>query len=151
MPIESDALAGLVGTELGPSDWLEIRQERIDEFADVTEDHQFIHVDPVAAARTPFSSTIAHGFLTLSLLTRLVGPLRPSLPGTVMGLNYGLERVRFLTPVKVGSHIRGRAAVRAVTERAPGRWVITYAVTIDIEGEERPALVADWLTMTVVE
>ena len=142
-------LAELVGTELGVSDWLTIDQERIDQFADTTIDHQFIHVDPDIAAQTPFGSTIAHGFLTLSLMTHLTSGLMPAPDNAVMGLNYGLNKVRFLTPVKVGSRIRARASVADVTERNPGRILITYDVVIEIEGEERPAVVAQWLGMVV--
>ncbi len=144
-------LPGMVGRDLGPSDWLEIDQGRIDRFAEVTFDHQFIHVDPELAAQTPFGTTIAHGFLTLSLITRMCAAFMLMPEGTVMGINYGLDKVRFLTPVKVGSRVRARATVRDVTERSPGQWLVKYEVVVEIEGEAKPALVAEWLGVSVVQ
>ncbi len=140
-----------VGRDLGPSEWLDVDQNRIDTFADVTGDHQFIHVDPEAAARTPFGSTIAHGFLSLSLLTRMCAEFTLIPESLVMGLNYGLDRVRFLTPVKVGSRVRAKATVGDIALRSPGRWLARYEVTVEIEGEDRPALVAQWLVMWIVQ
>jgi acyl dehydratase len=142
-------LAAMVGSELPPSPWLAIDQPRIDAFAEVTEDHQFIHVDPARAAQTPFGSTIAHGFLTLSLLTPLLEDAMPLVEGAAMTINYGFDRVRFIAPVKVGSRIRARATIAEVTERTPGQHLVRYDVTVDIEGEERPALRAEWLAMTI--
>jgi len=138
------------GRDLGTSDWLEIDQERIDTFADVTDDHQFIHVDPEAAAQTPFGSTIAHGFLTLSLVIPMYYPLAVYPENMVMGLNYGLNRVRFLAPVKVGSRIRLHAAIAEVTERSPGSFLVTHDVSVEIESGDKPALVGQLLTLAVV-
>jgi acyl dehydratase len=143
-----DELQTLVGQELGVGPWLEVTQERINAFADVTEDHQFIHVDPERAAKTPFGTTVAHGFLTLSLLPALGGDregikvdLHPK-----MVVNYGLNRVRFVSPVKVGSKIRLRTTLQAVDEVSPGIYQLTNLQTIEIEGGERPALVAESLS-----
>jgi acyl dehydratase len=140
------------GKEEGAGDWMEVTQERINRFADVTEDHQFIHVDPEAAKATPFGTTIAHGFLTLSLLTHLDMSVPKGDPGRyqgmVMGVNYGFEKVRFVSPVKVGSRIRARS-VLAKVERKNNAIQTTRTMTVEIEGEERPAMVADWITRIV--
>jgi len=138
------------GKEEGTGEWMEVTQERIDRFADVTEDHQFIHVDPQAAAATPFGTTIAHGFLTLSMLTHLdASTPRPRdlsrYEGMVMGLNYGFDRVRFPSPVKVNSRIRVHSLLAKV-ELKGNAVQTTRRMTVQIEGEEKPALVADWLT-----
>ena len=137
------------GAELGPSGWIVVDQERIDAFADATLDHQFIHVDNARAADTPFGGTIAHGYLTLSLLPHLTGEILPMPAGTVMAVNYGLDRLRFLAPVKAGSEVRARATVAEVAERAPGQMLIKTEVTVDIKGEDKPALVAETLTMAI--
>jgi acyl dehydratase len=145
---DADQLAAAVGEELGTSDWLEIDQERINAFADVTEDHQFIHVDPERAAKTPFGTTIAHGFLTLSLIPAL-GKGRDGVKinlNSKMAVNYGLNRVRFITPVKVGSRVRMRTTLQAVDEVSPGIIQLTQTQTVEIDGGERPALVAESLT-----
>lgn len=147
MTVTVDELQAMAGEELGVSDWLLIDQERIDAFADATLDHQFIHVDPEAAARTPFGCTIAHGFLTLSLIVPLM--TLPTPEGTVMGINYGLDKVRFLEPVKVGSRVRTRSVVREVTARGDGRWLVKTDVMMEIEGSDKPAMVAEALTMFV--
>ena len=150
--IPADALQDHIGQEVGITDWLTIEQERIDQFADATDDHQYIHVDADRAAQTPFGGTIAHGFLTLSLLSALSsrsGGLK--LENTVMGINYGLDRVRFVNPVRSGQRIRARFNLSFADEKQPGRYLTRYAVTVEIEGEEKPALVADWLGMTVVD
>ena len=147
--IPAAELPDYVGTHLGFSDWLLVDQERVDAFADVTLDHQFIHVDPEAAARTPFGGTIAHGFLTLSLLVHLTSGLAIAPEGTVMSINYGFEKVRFLAPVRVGKRIRAGVEVKDITEKSPGRYLTTYGVTVEIEGEDKPALIADWLGMAV--
>jgi acyl dehydratase len=133
------------GQELGPSRWLDVTQERIDAFAEATEDRQFIHTDPAAAARTPFGGTIAHGFLTLSLLSRMAaeGMLIPD--GVKMAVNYGFDRVRFLAPVKSGKRVRGRFTLDSIEEKAPGQWLLRHIVTVEIEGEDKPALTAAWL------
>lgn len=143
-------LPGMVGQEIGVSDWLNVGQDRINTFADVTEDHQFIHVDKEKAAMTPFGGTIAHGFLTLSLLSKFAEQTGIVLEGAQMGLNYGFEKVRFLSPVPSGSNVRGRFALKAVDEKKPGQFLITYGVSVEIEGSDKPALIADWLGMQIV-
>ena len=146
MPIATlDEIRGRVGGEVGVSSWLTIDQARIEAFADATEDRQFIHVDPEAAAQTPFGGTIAHGFLTLSLLSRMAaeGMLVPD--GVKMAVNYGFDRVRFLAPVKAGKRVRGRFTLDSVEEKAPGQWLLRHIVTVEIEGEDKPALTAAWL------
>ncbi len=124
-----------------------IDQARIDRFADVTEDHQFIHVDPEAAKASPFGTTVAHGFLTLSMLSRLAAETILILDGVKMGVNYGFEKVRFVTPVKSGKRIRGRFSLMSADQKIPGQWSLKYAAKVEIEGETKPALVAEWLTM----
>ena len=143
--------AELTGTELRPSPWLEITQSRIDQFAEATNDHQFIHTDPERARQTTFGSTIAHGFLTLSLLSDLLGACWPVPEGLVMGLNYGSDKVRYLAPVKCGQRIRARGIITDVDEKRPGQWLVKTKVTIDIEGESAPALIAEILSMFVIE
>ncbi len=150
--IPADALQDHIGQEVGVTDWMTIEQERIDQFADATDDHQYIHVDTERASQTPFGGTIAHGFLTLSLLSALSsrgGGLK--LENTIMGINYGLDRVRFVHPVRSGQRVRGRFRLSSAEEKSPGRHLARYAVTVEIEGEEKPALVADWLGMTIVQ
>ena len=140
-----DEIRQRVGSEVGVSDWIMVDQPAIDAFADVTQDHQFIHVDPDAAARTPFGGTIAHGFLTLSLLSRMAADamLRPE--GIRMGVNYGFEKVRFLAPVRSGKRVRGRFHLAAFDEKRPGQYQFLHNVTVEIEGEDKPALIADWI------
>jgi acyl dehydratase len=149
--IKADELKTLIGQESNPSSWLEITQERIDRFADATNDHQFIHVDPEKAAKTPFGATIAHGFLTLSLLPALTAEISPDVEGRVMGINYGLDRLRFVQPVKAGSRVRARQELLKAVERKPGHWMIKSRVTMDIEGEEKPAMIADTISIIVVK
>jgi acyl dehydratase len=146
MPIASiDEIRGKVGQEIGVSEWILVDQARIDTFADVTEDPQFIHIDPARAAQTPFGGTIAHGFLTLSLVSRMAADamLRPD--GIKMGVNYGFEKVRFIAPVRSGKRVRGRFTLAAFDEKRPGQYQFTHNVTVEIEGEDKPALVADWI------
>jgi acyl dehydratase len=143
-------LPGLIGTELEPSPWLTITQERVNQFADATNDHQFIHIDPQKAAQTPFGGPIAHGFLSLSLLSYLNEQTAIVPENTVMAINYGSDKVRYLAPVRVGKRIRSRQTVLDVTEKKPGQWLFKYAVTVEIEGEETPALVAEILSMMIV-
>lgn len=143
-------LEGMIGDELGVSDWVTLDQDRIDGFADVTEDHQFIHVDQERAAKTPFGGTIAHGFLTLSMLAKFAEQSGLALEGGKIGVNYGFDKVRFLAPVPSGSKIRGRFRLKAAEEKKPGQFLITYGVSIEIEGSENPALVADWLAMQII-
>lgn len=135
------------GSALGTSDWILVDQDRIDRFADVTGDHQFIHVDPELAAQTPFGTTIAHGYLTLSLLSRMAYDVLPGIEGTRMGVNYGLNSVRFLAPVKSGRRVRGHFTMADVVERAPGVIQTTTSVSVEIEGEDKPALAAEWVTL----
>lgn len=151
MPIASiEDIQSKVGSEIGVSDWILVDQARIDAFAEVTEDPQFIHIDPVAAAETPFGGTVAHGFLTLSLLSRMAADamLRPD--GVKMGVNYGFERVRFMAPVRSGKRVRGRFTLARFEEKKPGQWQFVHNVTVEIEGEEKPALVADWIGLIFV-
>ena len=142
-----------IGTDEGAGEWMTITQERINAFADATDDHQFIHVDPEACAQmSPWGVPIAHGFLTLSLLTPLSGSLKQDpklLEGVVMGVNYGFEKVRFINPVKVDSNIRASSVVSAVELKDPNTLQVTRTVTVEIEGETKPALVADWITRIV--
>ncbi|MGA1179145.1 MAG: MaoC family dehydratase [Marivivens sp.] len=138
-----------LGADLGTSGWLLIDQAKIDAFADCTLDHQFIHVDPVKAAQTPFGGTIAHGFLSLSLLTHFAGTVGCGFENAVMGINYGFDRVRFLTPVKANSRIRARARLLDVQEKSPGEFLIKQEVSLEIENEPKPALIAEWLTMAI--
>ena len=134
-----------VGEEVGVSDWIMIDQARIDAFAEATEDRQFIHVDAAAAAKTPFGGTIAHGFLTLSLLSRMAADAMLVPDGVKMAVNYGLDRVRFLAPVKSGKRVRGRFTLDSLEEKAPGQWLFRHIVTVEIENEGKPALNAVWL------
>ena len=146
-----DALRALEGKEIGVSDWLAIGQYQIDAFADLCGDHQFIHVDPVRAMETPFGGTIAHGFHTLSLLTFLAQGVRPRIESTRHSVNYGFDRIRFVAPVHSGSRIRARFRLAQLEERVPGEITQHYAVTVEIEGEERPALLAQWITRSYLE
>jgi acyl dehydratase len=137
-------LKSRVGEHLGTSDWFEVGQGRIDAFADCTEDHQFIHVDPELAKATPFGGTIAHGFLTLAMLAPLLGNCVPP-PAVKLSVNYGFNKVRFLAPVRSGKRIRGHFQLLALEEKRPGQWQQTVAATIEIEGEDKPALTAEWI------
>ena len=148
--MNKDNVRSLIGSELGVSGWIRIEQARIDAFADTTEDHQFIHVDPGRAAQTPFGGTIAHGFLTLSLLPRLMADIGGGMEDAVMGLNYGFDKIRFLAPVKVNSRVRARAKLLDAQEKAPKQFLIKQEITVEIENESKPALVGEWLTMVMV-
>lgn len=151
MPAASlDEIRAKIGSEVGLSDWILVDQARIDAFAEATEDRQFIHVDPDAAARTPFGGTVAHGFLTLSLLSRMAADamLLPQATGLVV--NYGLDRVRFLAPVPAGVRVRGRFTLDSVEEKAPGQILMRHTVTVEIEGEDKPALTAEWLGLMLI-
>ena len=144
-------IAAKVGEEIGTSDWVEITQDRINKFAEATDDHQFIHVNEEAAKMTPFGGTIAHGFLTLSMipyLTQQSDVPRPD--GIKMAVNYGGNKTRFLNPVKSGKRIRGRWKLLGMEEKRPGQWQQTVEITIEIEGEEKPALICEWMTMFFV-
>jgi acyl dehydratase len=150
MPFASlDDIRAQIGDEIGVSSWLLVDQERIDAFADATEDRQFIHVDPATAAQTPFGGTIAHGFLTLSLLSRMAAETMLVPNGVKMALNYGFDRVRFLAPVKSGKRVRGRFSLDSVDEKAAGQWLMRHNVTVEIEGEDKPALTAVWLGLII--
>jgi acyl dehydratase len=143
-------LQSLIGQEVGVSRWIEIDQARIDAFAKITEDEQFIHVDPEAARATPFGGTIAHGFLTLSLASAMSYDAVKPLEGVVMGVNYGFDKLRFLAPVPAGSKVRGRFRLLSAEDKGGGRWLLKHELTIEIEGSEKPALIAEWLGMQVV-
>jgi acyl dehydratase len=145
-----DEIRQRIGEEVGISDWIIVDQARIDAFADATEDHQFIHVDPAAAARTPFGGTIAHGYLTLSLLSRMAADAMLIPAGAKMIVNYGFDRVRFLAPVRSGKRMRGRFTLDSVEEKGPGQVLMHHTVTVEIEGEDKPALTAVWLTLAFV-
>lgn len=138
------------GETLGTSPWMPIDQQRVDRFADVTEDHQFVHVDPERAAATPFGGTIAHGLLTLSLIVHLCLDFVPKIEGTKLLVNYGFDKVRFSAPVRVGKRIRATAVLADVVERKPGQVVLKLDVKIEVEGEAKPALTAEWLSLHVI-
>ncbi len=140
-------LANHVGQEVGVSEWHEIQQQQISDFAEVTKDFQYIHTDPVRAANSPFGGTIAHGFLVLSLLSAMFEEALGALDGTTMSMNYGLDGLRFLTPVKNGAQIGARFTLKSVTERQPGQWRATFDTTVEIKGQEKPALVAQWVIL----
>ena len=151
MPVaELEKIRSHIGEEIGVSGWIAVDQGRIDAFADATEDRQFIHVDPEAAAASPFGGTIAHGFLTLSLLSRLASEVMLIPPETRMVVNYGIDRLRFLAPVRSGKRIRARFALDSVEEKAAGQLLMRHQVTVEIEDEDRPALVAEWLGLVLI-
>ncbi|WP_395946019.1 MaoC family dehydratase [Brevundimonas sp.] len=143
-------LQGLIGQEVGVSRWFEVDQARIDAFADCTEDRQFIHVDPEAARATPFGGTIAHGFLTLSLASAMSYDAVSPLEGVAMGVNYGFDKLRFLAPVPAGSRVRGRFRLLSAEDRGGGRWLLKHELTVEIEGGDKPALIAEWLGMQML-
>ena len=149
MPHPSE-LQSLIGTEVGVSKWFEITQARIDAFAEATEDWQFIHVDPEAAKATPFGGTIAHGFLTMSLASAMSYDAVKPLEGVAMGVNYGFDKLRFLAPVPAGSKVRGRFRLLSAEDKGGGRWLIKHELTVEIEGGDKPALIAEWLGMQFV-
>jgi acyl dehydratase len=152
MPLASLAeIRSRIGEEVGISGWLTLDQQRIDEFAEATEDRQFIHVDPDAAARTPFRGTVAHGFLSLSMLSRMAADAMLVPDSIKMAVNYGLDRVRFIAPVRSGKRIRGRFRLDSVEEKAAGQYLMRHTVTVEIEGEEKPALTAEWLGLIFVQ
>ena len=150
--VNIEDIADFLGKEVGLTDWVEINQTQINKFADATGDHQYIHVDEDRAAETPFGATIAHGFLTLSLLSKLSsmnGGIK--LKNSVMGINYGLDKVRFVSPVRVNSRVRARFELVSAEEKKPKHYLLKHNVTVEIEGVEKPALIAEWLGMTVVQ
>ena len=151
MPLASLAeLRSRIGEEVGVSDWLTIDQQRIDQFAGATEDRQFIHVDAEPAAHTPFGGTVAHGFLSLSMLSRMAADAMLVPDSIKMAVNYGLDRVRFIAPVRSGRRIRGRFRLDSVEEKAAGQYLMRHTVTVEIEGENKPALTAEWLGLIFV-
>ena len=145
-PIRAEDLPGLAGTLEGVSDWITVDQAMIDRFAEVTDDRQFIHVDPArAVAEGPYGGTVAHGFLTLSLLPALLRSALPPVEGLRSSVNYGFERVRFVAPVRSGARVRGRFALMEAEARGAGTLRVRFDVAVEIEGEDRPALVAEWI------
>ena len=151
MPVANlEDIQARIGSEIGVSAWIPIDQQAIDTFADVTGDHQFIHVDPEAAARTPFGGTVAHGFLTLSLLSQMAAGVMLVPPTIRMAVNYGFEKIRFIAPVRSGKNVRGRFTLVSAEEKRPGQWQFLHHVVVEIEGEEKPALTADWIGMIFV-
>ena len=145
------ALPDLIGKEIGVSDWREISQDRISNFAEVTEDFQYIHVDSERAAKTPFGGTIAHGFLGLSLLSAMFEEAVGEIDGVAMSMNYGFDSVRFLVPVKTGARIRARFSVKEASQRKAGQWRLVLDTKVEIDGEEKPALIAEWVILLFAE
>lgn len=151
MPVATlEEIRSKVGSSLGASPWIELSQRDIDTFAELTGDRQFIHVDPEAAARTPFGGTVAHGFLTLSLLSQMAAGVMLVPEGANMAVNYGFEKVRFIAPVRSGKRVRGHFTLLSVEEKQSGQWQFLQNVSVEIEGEEKPALVADWVARLFV-
>jgi acyl dehydratase len=148
--VTPDELKALVGSSLGTSDWITLDQQRINDFADCTEDHQFIHIDQEAAAKTPFGGTIAHGFLTLSMLVKLCESVAVHPEGLVMGVNYGLNKVRFLAPVPAGGRVRAHVELASVEQKDANRFLTQQNITVEIEGVDTPALYAEWLGMSFI-
>jgi acyl dehydratase len=149
--IKVSEFPALVGKELEPSSWIEITQERVNQFAEATNDFQFIHVDPEKAAQTPFGGPIAHGFLSLSLLSYLNAQTAIVPENLLMGINYGSDKVRYLMPLRVGKRVRSKQTILEVSEKSPGQWLLKTAVTVEIEGEKTPALAAEILSMLVID
>lgn len=149
--VDLDEFTSSAGRELEPSDWLLIDQERVNQFANATNDHQFIHVDPERAAQSPFGGTIAHGFLTLSLLSYLNAQNLIVPDGLVMGINYGSNKIRYLQPVSVGERIRSRQKLLEISEKKPGQWLVKSIVTVEIENKEKPAMIAEILSLYIIQ
>lgn len=148
--IKREDIEQSVGYRADPTPWHRVTQEQINQFADCTKDRQFIHVDPVKAKETPFGTTIAHGFLTLSMLSHFSEDYGLIIDGAVMFINSGFDKVRFLSPVKVGSNIRALTTVMEIAENKPGQFRIKTEVTIEIEGEDKPALIAEWIGLQML-
>ena len=148
--IKKEDIAQAIGNQSEPSPWFTVKQEQIDQFADCTQDHQFIHIDQEKAKEGPFGATIAHGFLTLSMLTHLCDVTSCSIEGCHMAINYGFDKVRFINPVKVNSNIRSHSKILDIIEKKPGQFMIKTEISVEIEGENKPALVAEWITMQFV-
>ena len=147
--IPKEEMVNTIGTRLEPSEWVVLDQARINSFADCTEDHQFIHIDEEKAAQTPFGGTIAHGFLTLSMMAKFTEDSMLVPEGMVMGMNYGCDKLRFLAPVRAGKRVRMHSEVLNVDRKDDNRFLVKIGVSMEIEGEETPALVAEWLHMLV--
>ncbi len=147
--VTRDEMIAAQGREIGSSDWFTMDQARIDAFAEVTEDRQFIHIDPVRAADTMFGGTVAHGMLTLSMVPVMAYGALPDLAGQSASINYGFEKVRFVTPVRAGARIRGRFTLTDATLRAGDKLMTRFDVVVEVEGEPRPALTADWFILYV--
>ncbi|SEP84756.1 MaoC family dehydratase [Thalassovita taeanensis] len=143
--IPPEASKAMVGQDVGVSKWFTIDQNMIDTFADVTFDHQYIHVDPARAAASPFGGTIAHGFLTLSLLPAMAADAVPAMEGVTMGVNYGFDKLRFISPVRVNSRVRGRFVLAEYKDIRPGEVQTKLEVTVETEGQDKPALAGLWL------
>ena len=151
MPVATiEDIQSKVGQVVGSSDWIEVGQDRIGQFADATEDHQFIHVDPAAAAAAGFGGTIAHGFLSLSLLSRMAADVMLIPEGTKMAVNYGFDRVRFIAPVPAGSRIRGTFTLANVEDKGPGKLLTHHHVLVEIEDSDKTALTADWIGLLLL-
>ena len=148
--VSKEELLASIGQQLETTDWLTITQDQVNQFADCTFDYQFIHVDPEKAKETPFGGTVAHGFLSLSLLAHFAQSYNLTIDGCYMAVNYGFNKVRFIAPVPVGSRIRCLAKNTDVVEKNPGQFMITTEVLIEIEGGEKPALKAEWISMQMV-
>jgi len=151
LTVAVEKLKDYIDQPLGTSEWVVIDQDRINAFADVTIDHQFIHVDVEKAKATPFGKTIAHGYLSLSLVSHFLEQCGIIPEGTVMAINYGSDKVRFLQPVTVDSKVRGHGKLLEVTEKSPGQYLVKTGISVEIEGQEKPALVAEILSMFVVQ
>jgi len=149
-PTTIPELQARIGTETGVSRWFDISQARIDAFAEITEDRQFIHIDPEKAKATPFGGTVAHGFLTMSMLSAIAYDAQARIEGVAMGVNYGFDKVRFVAPVRGGSRIRGRFKLESLTPRSPTEYQARNIVTVEIEGQTKPALVAEWLSIYIM-
>ncbi len=148
--VDKASVKDYIGYQAEPTEWLQVTQEQINQFADCTLDHQFIHIDPERAKDTPFGSTIAHGFLSLSLLSHFSEQYSVIIKGFYMGINYGFDKVRFLAPVNVNSRIRAHAKVIDIEETKPGQYRVKTEVTVEIEGKDKPALIAEWLSVQMV-
>jgi acyl dehydratase len=149
--VSREDLQNAVNATVHTTDWFEVKQEQIDQFANCTLDHQFIHVDPEAAAKSPFGTTIAHGFLSLSMLSHFAESFGTTIEGAYMGVNYGFDKVRFISPVAVNSKIRANAKLVEATEKKPGQFMLKTEVEVEIEGSDKPALKSEWLTMQMVK
>lgn len=148
--VPKEEFLNYIGHKYEPGEWFELSQQRINEFADCTEDHQFIHIDEEKAAQTPFGGTIAHGFLTLSSLVPMTSGFGITPEGVMMGVNYGFDKVRFLAPVRAGKRVRANVEIADITAKDANRFLIKQNISVEIEGEETPALVCEWLNMVMV-